>query len=522
MICRSFLRAHLTDLQRHSKTKMHCDKMKQLNPLQNQQTVLSKSIIITNEQKEIDLKLALYVATHTSIKSVDHLGEILKFIGGKNDSLFSNLKLHRSKCSSIIKYVISPSLLKELINDISTAPYSLIIDESTDVAVIKYLYLCVKYFGTKNLGVKIEFLGIIKVNQCTAKALNDHVCNFLNDLGLDITNLVGIGTDGANNLCGKYNSLFTLLKQKSANLQIVRCICHSLNNTLSKATEQFPSNIDFFCREIYNWFHISPLRRFEYKATFDLLNSGDKKLHQFQQLSGTRWLIRSYVVNSILDNWLELKTHFNMVIKKEKCYTARVINEMLKDNNNYLYLLIIRPILQELNHLNMTFQKNFVDIGKSYDDITGLFIFLAKKVMKVSIVTHGYGNIIENIDNDSAYMSFKNCDFGIGYNQGLSNIIISPENKNNIQSNALVFIKQLLYEIRKRLPIHLDHFRKLQLFSPSQCLNQLHPNFNDLPFINVFLKPTQFELLSIQWDKLVSVTWKSYLTKEEIVDTYQF
>lgn len=125
------------------------------------------------------------------------------------------------------------------------------------------------------------------------------------------------------------------------------------------------------------------------------------------------------MVNSILDNWLELKTHFNMVIKKEKCYTARVINEMLQDNNNYLYLLIIRPILQEFNHLNMTFQKNFVDIGKSYDDITGLFIFLTKKVMKVSIVTHGYGNIIENIDNDSAYMSFKNCDFGIGYNQGL-------------------------------------------------------------------------------------------------------
>ncbi|CAH1726292.1 unnamed protein product [Aphis gossypii] len=110
----------------------------------------------------------------------------------------------------------------------------------------------------------------------------------LKDVGLDVTNLVGIGTDGANNLCGKYNSLFTLLKQKSPNLQIVRCICHSLNNALSKATEQFPSNIDFICREIYNWFHISPLRRFEYKATFDLLNSSNKKLYQFKQLSGTR------------------------------------------------------------------------------------------------------------------------------------------------------------------------------------------------------------------------------------------
>lgn len=149
-ICLSFLGAHLTDLQRHVSTKMHCEKMKKLNPQQNNQTVLSNTIIITNKQKELELKLSLYVATHTSIKSIDHLGEILKVIGKKNNSLLSNLKLHRTKCSTIIKNVISPSLLEELILDIGTTPFSLIVDESTDVSVIKYLCLCVKYFSTKN------------------------------------------------------------------------------------------------------------------------------------------------------------------------------------------------------------------------------------------------------------------------------------------------------------------------------------------------------------------------------------
>lgn len=92
-------------------------------------------------------------------------------------------------------------------------------------------------------------------------------------------------------------SLDTLLKQKSPNLQIVRCICHSLNNALSKATEQLPSNIDFLCSEIYNWFHISPLRRFEYKATFDLLIHPIKSytsLNSYPVLDGWRvdmWLI---------------------------------------------------------------------------------------------------------------------------------------------------------------------------------------------------------------------------------------
>lgn len=62
----------------------------------------------------------------------------------------------------------------------------------------------------------------------------------------DIINLIGIRTDGANDLCGKNHSLFTLLKEKSPNLQIVRYICHSLNNALSKASDQIPSAIDFY------------------------------------------------------------------------------------------------------------------------------------------------------------------------------------------------------------------------------------------------------------------------------------
>ncbi|XP_015378338.1 PREDICTED: uncharacterized protein LOC107172562, partial [Diuraphis noxia] len=195
-VCRSFLRAHLTDLKRHAKTKIHSDNMVQLNPMKKDQSVLSNIVKISNEQKIIDLKLAVYVSTHTSIMSVDHLGEILKVLG--KGTALANLKLHRTKCSSLIQNVIAPTLLEELVQDI-----------------------------------------------------------------------------------------------------------------VSKASEQFPSTIDYLCREVYNWFHISPKRRDEYKQMFDLLNSGlNKKFHNFHQISGTRWLVRSFVVNTILEHWLELNSFF--------------------------------------------------------------------------------------------------------------------------------------------------------------------------------------------------------------------
>lgn len=285
--------------------------------------------------------MAIYAATHTSIKSIDHLCEILKVIG---KGTLSNLRLYRTKCSSLIKYVIAPSLIEELVEDIGTSYFSLIVDESTDVSVFRYLCICIKYFSVKSECINLQFLGIIEVVSYTAESLYNYICNFMVEVNLDLTNVIGIGTDGANNLCGKFNSLFTRLKQKSPNLQIVRCICHSLNNAVSKASEQFPCTIDYLCREIYNWFHISTTRRNDYKKVFDLLNSESGVNKQFHQLSGTRWLARSFVVNTILEHWLELKTHFALVIKKEKCYTARTLNEMLQDNNNYIYLIIIKPI----------------------------------------------------------------------------------------------------------------------------------------------------------------------------------
>lgn len=516
------MRAHLTDLKRHTKTKIHSDNIIKLNPSISKQSVLSNVVILTNEQKTIDLKLAVYIATHSSIMSVDHLGEILKLIG-KNTPL-ANLKLHRTKCSSLIKYVLAPSLLEDLVKDIATSCFSIIVDESTDVSVFKYLCICIKYYSFKEESINIQFLGIIEVISCTAHSLYSYINDYMQYIGLNLKKIIGIGTDGANNLCGKYNSLFSRLKQISPKLQIVRCVCHSLNNAVSKASEKFPSSIDYLCREVYNWFHISPKRRDEYKKIFDLLNSGsgNKKFHKFHQLSGTRWLARSFVVNSILEHWLELKTHFSLIIKKEKCYAARIIHEMLQDDTNYLYLIIIKPILHEVNCLNLTFQANFVDVGKSYDDICGLFLFLAPKIIKGDVITKGFEFIYDNIYNESIYLTPNNCDYGIGYNQTILSINMSLDKKTNVQARAFKFIKELLYEIKLRLPDNIEFFKKLKLFSPSFCLSQIHPKFSDLPFINIFLEPSNLPLIETQWNKLTTVTWKIYLDESELNDTHKF
>ena len=110
----------------------------------------------------------MFIAKHCSISTIDHLTSLLQNCATKESPL-ERLKLHKTKCTSIIKNVISPSLLESLISDIGQSKYSLIVDESTDISQNKWMCICVRFFNQKNSQIVTHFLGIFLVE---ATALN--------------------------------------------------------------------------------------------------------------------------------------------------------------------------------------------------------------------------------------------------------------------------------------------------------------------------------------------------------------
>lgn len=113
----------------------------------------------------------VHIAVHSAIKSIDHLGEML--IDCRRCSKLENLRLHRTKYSKLIINVISPSILENLIIDVGNSKYSLIVDESTDVSVSKYMAYCIRYFSKSMQSINNEFLGLVVVERATADALLD-------------------------------------------------------------------------------------------------------------------------------------------------------------------------------------------------------------------------------------------------------------------------------------------------------------------------------------------------------------
>lgn len=56
--------------------------------------------------------------------------------------------MHRTKCGNIIKNVLASYFVQELRNDIRNSPFSILIDESTDISTDKYLGCTILYYSS--------------------------------------------------------------------------------------------------------------------------------------------------------------------------------------------------------------------------------------------------------------------------------------------------------------------------------------------------------------------------------------
>ncbi|XP_071578842.1 general transcription factor II-I repeat domain-containing protein 2B-like [Temnothorax nylanderi] len=485
-ICDQSLRSHLADLQRHARSKKHRENSAVLNRTKYKSLMShGYQATITAEKKIVDIKLALYITMHSSIRSVDHLGELLSTLG--KGSNLENLRLHRTKCSNVIKHVIAPVLFKDLVKAIGKKGYSIIIDESTDVSVTKYLCMCIKYFDTTENRMLTDFLGILEVERATAIDLHKSIVEYLQRIGIPLKNMVAIGTDGASNLCGRNHSVYTLLKCDVPNLQLMRCTCHSLHLCSSKASEELPGSLDFLVREVFNWFSISPLRKINYKKTFDLINSGNdaQKFRQMIQLSRTRWLAFYNVVKRLLEQWVELKTHFRIACDAEKCYTARTIRDMLENDCNRLYLISL------------------------------VFLSFAGQILKPTFLRAAHNKslvqqVIDAVGNDLAFLPVAEVDFGQEFRKEFQGSQISAERKSQIQQRCFNFLKRFLTEMAQRLPTNFEIFKKIELLSPSRCTLQVRIKFEELPLQDFFDSDCDVSLYKSQWEKLSFVDWNAH------------
>lgn len=202
------------------------------------------------------------------------------------------------------------------------------------------------------------------------------------------------------------------------------------------------------------------------------LNNGINPL-KIVRVSDTRWLNIQVAICRILYQWEDLKDHFKIVGTQEHCYKAKTLYNMYSGHNNLLYLTFLRPILTEVQHINLMFQSNSVDRAKLLDDLVLLIQSLAKKVVTPCCKEDLLKVNIKEYLNLNSYLGYE-------FEERLKIIRnkILTDTEKVIRRICVNFIvtQRLVTQLQSRLPSNLNLLKNIFIFSPEKCLNVIKPS----------------------------------------------
>ena len=280
------IRSHKSSLRDHEKSSKH----KTRDPNKTQSILKFTEQPAKIRQKKAEIQLAAAVACHASMSAVHHIGEIITNNG--HGSTWESSRTHRTKCSAIVVNVIGKDILNELRGNLKERRFSILVDESTDISVTKLLVITIRYFNGKIGNIVDEYLGIVEVLYTTGTCLLEATKELFEMAKIDLSMCIGYGSDGANNVSGSNNSLWTRIKAESPSAILVKCVCHSLDLVVKHAFEVMPSNLGYLITEVPAFFSKSNIRRNDYKQLYAVMNPDDVGyLCPFKRFSKTRWLV---------------------------------------------------------------------------------------------------------------------------------------------------------------------------------------------------------------------------------------
>ncbi len=245
-------------------------------------------------------------------------------------------------------------MFEQLIETLKKYFFSIVIDETTDVSVEKKLAAMVQYYDVSRGRLVVELLDMICVADGTAKALTEATLSLMKNQNCDLNMLVGFSADTCNTMFGARNSVSVLLKAVVPQLLTVKCSCHSIHLSASKACLQLPKQLEDLVCGVYNYFAHSSKRRTELKEFQEYAECPQNFILKPGQ---TRWLSLQNAVRRLKEQLDPLKLFFVKEVEKNPKATTDLVLELLMDPLTKPYLEFMEYVLSTLNDFNTIFQS---------------------------------------------------------------------------------------------------------------------------------------------------------------------
>ena len=496
-LCHAVMKPKQSNLTKHENTAKHIQRIKALTSVQPIQVVRKPTI--ADEVKTAEIEMAVTMACHSSISTIDHLGEIIS--RNATGSTLVNIKIHRTKCTKILTSVVSPALKEELIADVKGKRFSLIVDETTDVSTAKQLCVLIRYYSNIERKIVTAFVDLVTVVHACADDLFNAIRDCLREINLELVDCIGYASDGASVMVGQHNSVWTRIAAVAPNCIKLTCICHSLSLCVQHAFEKLPSSLGFLLAEIPKWFSKSTIRREAYKSLYEVMSPDEEQVPPFEKYSATRWLVRGKLIFRLLMNWNELQAYFTVAqpaSTQNARYKARMLLDMLSDPILYLYFHFVSPVVTEFERVNAFFQATDADPEEMFTELDTHYKSLRGRVFDIE----GKQLAIENVDLGGKFQ-FEATKF-ISTQQ---DSIVAKAKVLEVKRRCLDFLLEAISQVEKHLPGTWNVFKGLSSLHPTKVLNLAsRVPVSQLPLPH--LRSEKVNEIEEQYRKIVHRDWK--------------
>ena len=259
---------------------------------------------------------------------------------------------------------IFDTVFEEVRKDIQEAPcVGVMLDETTDLSVKKKLIVCVRIIN--NEGVPKNYMIANKVIAAgDASTILSKLEEILKIYGIDLVQVVSLGTDGASVMVGKKNGLGVKLKEAGSKFLIqTHCAAHRLNLASSDAakTTEYLKDYNRLITSLHSFYVHSSNK-------YDNLHELQQMLHgeitQLHTPTAVRWLSLEATVVAILKCWpaivLSLESEASTNAK------AKGLLNKIKTCKFLLVTALLSDVLVALGLLSRKLQKHDLDISDMY------------------------------------------------------------------------------------------------------------------------------------------------------------
>ncbi|XP_014221780.1 zinc finger MYM-type protein 1-like [Trichogramma pretiosum] len=338
--------------------------------------------------------------------------EIVQLLKKYDRDFESYINLAPKNCTYLSNYIqndillsIKNVILRNIQNELSGQPFSIIADETSDVSHHEQIAIVLRYVPIGSILSIERFIALKRLKSTDAETIFGAINSTIQDLGASWDNAIAVCFDGASTMSGQSTGVQTRCKEMNASIMYVHCHVHCLNLSLVAACSnrlENPKILDFFgvIQLIYNFIEGNPKRHAVFE---DVVKLTDIKLKTLKSLSQTRWACRAEAVAFIQ---VQLKAIIEAIEKVVSEATDPIIrakgNGILNQIQSFDFIVcleIMNPILQLVVKVSKTLQSPELDLCQAVEEISSLVLALQELRIDESIFDNIYSRI-ENTLND--------------------------------------------------------------------------------------------------------------------------